>query len=408
MLQGKTIILGVTGCIAAYKSATLVSRLKDLGADVWVVMTKEATELVCPLTFRALSGNPVVTNLFSQELAGLPVPHISLAQKADLIVIAPCTANMIGKIAYGIADDPLTTIVMASKAGKLIAPAMNGQMWRNPIVSENVNKLKDLKYLFIGPEEGKLACGDSDIGRMSEPEKIIEKVIGLLGPSTSSGQVGKVELKGKHVLVTAGGTREAIDPVRCLTNRSSGKMGYALAQAARERGATVTLVSAPTNLKAPLDIKLVKVESAGGMLEAVLDHYNNANAVIMAAAVADFRPAVNSKKKIKKLEHRAQNTEHRIELEETPDILKTIAKQKGRKGRILVGFALETDNLIANARKKLKEKDLDLIIANGHKTFDSDSIKFSIIDKKGKVEDYPEQPKDQAAHAILDRVLGLM
>jgi len=401
MLQGKTIVLGVTGCIAAYKSATIVSRLKDLGAEVWVAMTKEATQLVGPLTFRTLSGNPVITDLFSQgmnhlgsyqEIINTPVPHVSLAEKADLIVIAPCTANIIGKMAQGIADDPLTTVVMAGAARKLIAPAMNCNMWRNPIVVKNVQSLKLLGYELIGPVEGKLACGEEDIGRMSEPEEIIDKIIQLLIP--------KQDLKGKSILVTAGGTREAIDPVRYISNHSSGKMGYAIAQAARERGATVTLISANVNLSSPLDIKPVKVESAAGMLEAVLNYSNNADAVIMAAAVADYRPAKTNPNKIKRVESR-------IEIEETEDILKVIAKQKERKGRILVGFALETEKLIENAKMKLKEKDLDVIIANDDSTFGSDSAKVSIIYKNGKVDDLPKLPKSEVANRILNAILRL-
>ncbi|MFH1683313.1 MAG: bifunctional phosphopantothenoylcysteine decarboxylase/phosphopantothenate--cysteine ligase CoaBC [Candidatus Margulisiibacteriota bacterium] len=396
MLKDKTIILGVASSIAAYKACEIVSRLKKLEADVWVVMTKEAAKLVTPLTFRTLSGNPVITDLFSEELSQLPVPHISLTKKAAAVIIAPCTANIIGKLANGIADDPLTTICLASNAKKLLAPAMNCEMWRNPIVVENVKKLKELNFDFIGPEEGKLACGDEDIGRMSEPEEIVGKLVGLL--------VGEQDLKGKHVLVTAGGTKEAIDPVRYISNRSSGKMGYALARAARARGATVTLISANGHMPDPLDIKTVKVESAGGMLEAVLGHYNNAHAVIMAAAVSDFAPKLKTKKsKLKSKESKID-----LELNPTQDILKTIAGQKGRKGRVLVGFALETDDLIENAKKKLKDKNLDLIVANDDSTFDSNSIKFSIIDKTGKVSDHPQQPKAQAAQVILDRVTTLI
>jgi len=399
MLQGKTIILGITGCIAAYKSAAIVSRLKDLGAEVWVVMTKEATQLVGPLTFRTLSGNPVVIDLFSQEILNTPVPHVSLAEKADLIVIAPCTANIIGKMAQGIADDPLTTVVMAGAARKLIAPAMNCNMWRNRRVMANVESLKKDGFEFIGPVEGKLACGDEDIGRMSEPEEIIDKIIQLLIP--------KQDLKGKSILVTAGGTREAIDPVRFISNRSSGKMGYAIAQAARERGAMVTLISANVNLSSPLDIKPIKVETAADMLEAVLDYSTNANAVIMAAAVADYRPTKANSNKVKKVESRKLKVENRIELEETEDILKTVSRQKGRNGRILVGFALETENLIENAKLKLKEKDLDMIIANDDSTFGSESAKVSIVYRNGKVDDLPKLPKSEVANIILNAILRL-
>ncbi len=388
MLKGKTVILGVTGCIAAYKSASIVSRLKDLGAEVWVAMTKEATELVGPLTFRTLSGNPVILDLFSQEIINTPVPHVSLAEKADLIVIAPCTANIIGKLASGIADDALTTVVVASTAKKLIAPAMNCNMWRNPVVKENINRLRGVGYEVVGPVEGKLACGDEDIGRMSEPEEIIEKIIELLA--------AKQDLKGKHILVTAGGTREAIDPVRYISNHSSGKMGYAIARAARERGASVTLISANVDLPSPQGIKPVKVESAAGMLEAVLEYYNNADAVIMAAAVGDFK-VKSQKSKVKKNEG-----EFDLKLEKNVDILKTIAGQKGRKGRKLIGFALETENLVGNAKAKLKEKDLDLIVANGPENFGSDSAKITIIARNGKIEELPVLTKLEVAHKILN------
>lgn len=397
MLKDKTIVLGVSGSIAAYKACEIVSRLKKLEAEVWVTMTEEATKLITPLTFRTLSGNPVITNLFSEELSSFSVPHISLAKRASLIIIAPCTANIMGKLAGGMADDALTTIALASSAKKLIAPAMNSEMWRNPIVVKNVKTLKELKYIFIGPEEGKLACGEEDIGRMAEPEEIVDKLVSLLVP--------KQDLKGKHILVTAGGTREAIDPVRYISNRSSGKMGYAIARAARERGANVTLISGPTDLDAPLDIKPIRVESAGGMLEAVLDYYNNADVVIMAAAVSDYRPRKPLNRKVKKGSVRSPYWT--IELEQTEDILGTISRQKGRRGRILVGFALETENIVDNAKQKIKEKGLDLIVANADLTFEGDSIKFAIIDKKGQVEDYPEQPKEQAAHIILDKILNL-
>ena len=396
MLKGKTIILGISSSIAAYKACEIVSRLKKLEAEVWVVMTEEAAKLVTPLTFRTLSGNPVITDLFSPELSSFPVPHISLTKRADLLIIAPCTANILGKLANGIADDPLTTMALACPVKKIIAPAMNPEMWRNPIVGENVKKLKELNYLFIGPEEGKLACGEEGLGRMSEPDEIVGELVSLLVP--------KQDLKGKHILVTAGGTREAIDPVRYISNRSSGKMGYAVACAARERGASVTLISGPTNLDAPLDIKPIKVESAGGILEAVLDYYNNAHAVIMAAAVADFTPEIKNKKA--KIKNKESNIA--LKLEPTQDILKTIAKQKGRKGRVLVGFALETDNLIENAKKKLKEKDLDLMIANDNSTFDSETIEFAMIGRDGKNTRFPQQPKDRAAHLILDRVKDLI
>jgi len=404
MFHGKTIIVGVTGGIAAYKSCDLVSSLKKLGADVWVVMTKEAAELVTPLTFRTLSGNLVITSLFSEDLSTIPVPHIALTDQADLFIIAPCTANVIGKLANGIADDPLTTMAMACPKLKILAPAMNNNMWTNQAVLENVQKLSRMNYELIGPEVGRLACGTNDIGRMSEPEDIIRFIARKLNL--------KQDFSGRQILVTAGGTREAIDAVRYISNRSSGKMGYALAKAARERGAKVTLVSS-SNLPAPLDISPVKVESADEMLEAVLDYYNQSDTVVMSAAVADFKyVAANfsspssthgglktAATKIKKTKQTLQ-----LQLEPTQDILAMVSKQKNRKDKTLVGFALETDDLIANAKKKLKEKDLDLIVANDPSTFDGEQIKYSIIDRKGAVSEYPRQPKDQAAHVILNHI----
>ncbi|MGB9613206.1 MAG: bifunctional phosphopantothenoylcysteine decarboxylase/phosphopantothenate--cysteine ligase CoaBC [Candidatus Margulisiibacteriota bacterium] len=392
MLKGKTIILGVTSSIAAYKACPLVCRLKDLGAEVWVVMSQKATELVGPLTFRTLSGNPIITNLFSPELCNLP--HISLTKKAELMVIAPATANIIGKIAQGIADDALSTFALAFSGKKLIAPAMNGNMWKNPAVVKNVEVLKQLGWEFIGPVKGKLACEEEDVGRMAEPEEIVEKIVNTLAPLQ--------DLKGRHFLITAGGTREKIDPVRYLSNYSSGKMGYALAQAARERGASVVLISANVKLPPPADLKPIFVESAAGMLEAVLDYYNNADAVIMAAAVSDFRP------KIQKVKIKRKDSGVNLELEPTIDILKEIARQKGRKKRILVGFALETEELVEKAKAKLKAKDLDLIVANDPSSFGADAARVSIIDRQGKVENLPLLPKIEIAHKVLDKVKELI
>ena len=397
MLKGKTVVVGVTGGIAAYKTCEVVSRLVKLGADVWVVMTKEAVELVTPLTFRTLSNNPVIINLFDPGLSSLPIPHITVSEKADLVLIAPCTANVIGKLAGGIADDALTTMVMAANTPKIIAPAMNPNMWNNPVVGENVEKLKKLKYAFIGPCEGRLACGVEDIGRMAEPEEIVAMVLCRL--------VKKQDLKGKHVLVTAGGTREAIDPVRYISNRSSGKMGFAIAEAARERGAEVTLISAPTNLADPDGVKIVKIETAAEMLVAVEEKYPTTDVVVMAAAIADFRLIEVPKEKIKKAVSRKPLV---IGIEPTDDILKTLAKRKDRKGKIHVGFALETDDPIKNAKQKLKEKDLDFIVVNDPSTFDSDMIKFALLDNNSKNRELLKQSKQQASNCILDKVLALM
>jgi len=394
MLKGKVIILGVTGGIAAYKSCSIVSRLKDMGTEVWVVMTKEATKLVAPLTFRTLSGNPVVLDLFCAE--GAPasgaVPHISLAEKADLILIAPATANIIGKIACGIADDALTTIVMASRAKKMIAPAMNCNMWRNPILQENIEKLKMLDFNFIGPEEGKLACGDSDIGRMSEPKNIIEQVVRLLGI--------RQDFKGKQILITAGSTREAIDPVRFISNRSSGKMGYAIAEAAHLRGANATLISGPTQLDPPNGVKVINIISAKEMHEAVMKNKDGQDAIIMAAAVADYRPSISFFQKLKK-----ESETYNLKLLKTPDILNELGLSKN--GSLLVGFAAETENIEENAKEKLIKKNLDLIIANDAAAFESDASQVKIIDRTGNVESTPELPKLEIANKILDAVLRL-
>lgn len=392
MLNGKTVLLGVTGGIAAYKSATLVSRLKDLGADVWVVMTKEAAQLVGPLTLRTLSGNPVLTDLFSDDVARTPVPHIALADRADLLVIAPGTANIIGKLACGLADDALTTLALATRAKKMIAPAMNCNMWRNQLVGENVAKLKSLNWEFIGPEEGKLACGESDIGRMTEPEEIAEKIAALLG--------GRRDLKGKRFLITAGGTREAIDPVRYISNRSSGKMGYALAEAALRRGAEVTLVSGPSQLQPPAGANHIPVESAREMHEAVMGNKGEQFAIIMAAAVADYRPTVTYWQKMKKSEESLD-----LPLSRTADILAALGQIKN--GSRLIGFAAETNDHVENAREKLARKNLDMIVVNDIAAFDANVSELTIIDRDGKIEALPELTKQEAAQRILDAILRL-
>jgi phosphopantothenoylcysteine decarboxylase / phosphopantothenate---cysteine ligase len=387
MFKDKTIIVGVTGGIAAYKSADLVSKLKQAGADVWVVMTKEAAKLVTPLTFRTLSRNPVITDLFSDELSNIPVPHITLSEKADLIIVAPATANIIGKFAQGIADDPLTTIVMASKAPKLIAPAMNKNMWANAIVQENVKKLLGAGCQLLGPEVGWLACGDEGIGRMVEVAQILKRAEEIL-------EKGK-DLKGVRILVTAGGTREAIDPVRFIGNRSSGKMGYAVARAAVERGASVTLITTPTQIEKPVNCKIITVETASQMKQAVTVEARRSDAVVMAAAIADYKPTQSSKIKIKKYSSKVK-----IEMQKTDDILAGLGKNKGNK--VLIGFALETNDLIKNAKKKLQEKNLDLIIANDESAFDADESKVTFIYADGRVEKLGRVTKSITADKLLD------
>lgn len=405
MLKGKTIILGVTGCIAAYKSCEIVRELKKLGADVWVAMTKEAAKFVAPLTFRTLSQNPVVTDLFSPELSSQPVPHISLTDKADLILISPATANIIGKVAQGIADDALSTMVVACKAPVVFAPAMNSSMWQNPVVKENVAKLMKLGYKFIEPEAGPLACGDVGIGRLAAVDKIVSVVCKVLS-SPAVGGTGKLDLAGVKILVTAGPTREAIDPIRFISNRSSGKMGYAIAEAALDRGANVTLISGPTQIESPEGVKFIRIEKAGEMKQEIDRLIDGVDVLIMAAAVSDYRPKKFGQKKIKRSTEKLA-----MELESTPDILKGI-RSKGKGTRVIVGFAAETENLIENAKRKLKEKDLDLIVANdvglAGAGFDEDTNIVSIISQDGDVEELPKMVKIEVAQRILDKVKTLL
>lgn len=391
-IKGKTIVLGVTGGIAVYKAAELTRLLIKAGANVHVVMTKGAAEFVTPLTFQTLSKNPVHTEMFSL-MQEAEVGHISLADNADLFVIAPATANTIGKIANGIADDLLTTSIMATRAPVLLAPAMNCNMYDNPIVQWNMKKLKGYGYHFIDSETGELACGYEGKGRMAEPSDIMEEIEAILSPK---------DLKGERILITAGPTFEAIDPVRFIGNRSSGKMGYALARMALRRGADVTLISGPSSLKPPRGSRFIAVESAEEMKKAVISNFKGATAVIMAAAVADYRPSKASSEKIKK-----GKGAFSIDLKKTSDILLEIGKKKGK--RLLIGFAAETGNLVANARKKLKEKNLDLIVANNIKEpgagFGSDTNIVTIIDKKGNIEELPKMPKEEVAWKVLDWVI---
>jgi phosphopantothenoylcysteine decarboxylase/phosphopantothenate--cysteine ligase len=394
MLKGKKIVLGVTGGIAAYKSAELVRELVRSGAEVFVVMTRSAQAFITPLTFQTLSGNKVTTELFSL-IEESEIGHISLADRADLLVIAPATANTIGKIAGGIADEMLTTIVMATKAPVLLAPAMNVHMWENPICQENIQKLRVRGIHFIDPEAGELACGYEGKGRLTEIPAIVEEIRSILSPK---------DLAGETLLVTAGPTEEPIDPVRFLSNRSSGKMGFALARAARLRGAQVILVSGPSVLPAPFGIKFIPVRTAVEMREAVLENLAQASVLAMAAAVSDYRPRGTSPEKIKK-----SGAEWTLPLELNPDILCEAGQRKGK--RLLIGFAAETENLLANARKKLKEKNLDLIVANDVSLpgagFAVDTNIAKLIDPSGKVEELPLMSKEDLADRVLDRVLLL-
>ncbi|MEK7313352.1 MAG: bifunctional phosphopantothenoylcysteine decarboxylase/phosphopantothenate--cysteine ligase CoaBC [Deltaproteobacteria bacterium] len=387
MLNNKNVILGVTGGIAAYKALELIRLLKKEGSNVFPVMTDCAAEFVTPLSLSTLACNPVARDMFA-ESPGAGISHIELAEKADIVVVAPITANTIGKVACGIADNLLTTIIMATQVPKVFAPAMNSNMYENRLVRANVEKLKALGYLFVEPEEGELACGWEGKGRLANVSDIVEAIKEALS---------KKDLLGEKVLVTAGATREPIDPVRFVSNASSGKMGYAIARAAKRRGAEVALVSGPSYLPAPPGITLVKVESAEEMREAAIKYFERSTVVIMAAAVSDFKPKKSYPKKVKKGEVLT------IELERTPDILKEMGSVK--KGQLLVGFALETDNLIENAKQKLRDKNLDMVIANPPLGLSSEVNEVTIIDSSGKMVCLPLIAKDELAEMILDKVV---
>ncbi len=394
MLKDKTIVLGITGGIAAYKAVDLASKLTQAGARVEVVMTEAATKFVTPLTFRNITGRPVVTDMF--EMASeYSEEHIALAEIADVVVVAPATANSIARLAAGIADNMLGTVILATAAPVIIAPAMNDVMYANRVTQENLNKLKGRNFTIIEPEHGRLASGKTGKGRLPETPRIIEVIERVLGQ--------REDLAGRRIVVTAGGTQEPIDPVRHIGNRSSGKMGYALAEAARDRGALVTLVTAPATLPAPGGMEVVRVRTAVEMKKAVEAAVKKADALVMAAAVADYRPKRTAKAKIKKEATGGLD----MELIRTPDILGEV------KGNFIkVGFAAESENMVANATKKLKEKNLDLIVANditaADSGFDVDTNRVTIIDKAGKAEELPLMSKREVAEKVLDRVKGMM
>ena len=395
-LAGKKIVLGVTGGIAAYKSAEIVSRLRHLGAEVHVIMTENAAKFVAPLTFQTLSANPVVTDTFATPETW-NVEHVALAKLADIFVIAPATANILAKMACGIADDMLSTTVLATKAPILAAPAMNTGMWTAPATAQNVETLRNRGVHIIGPGSGMLACGDEGAGRMSEPEEIVAEIERILA--------AKADLQGLKVLVTAGATRERLDPVRFLTNDSSGKMGFALAEAARDRGAEVTLVKGSTTAKVPSGVRIVEAESAADLLRAMKKEAGRQDIVIQAAAVADYRPATFSKTKIKKKAGEALT----VTLEENPDIAKAVGAMK-KKGQILAGFAAETDHVVKHAKEKLAAKNLDLIVANDVTRpgagFNTDTNIVTLI-TADRTEDLPIMTKRAAAEIILDRILEI-
>lgn len=395
MLTGKTIVLGVTGSIAAYKIANLASMLVKLNADVHVIMTQNATHFITPMTFETLTNNKCIVDTFDRNF-NFDVKHVSLAKLGDLFLVAPCTANVIGKVANGICDDMLTTTIMATKAPVLFSPAMNTRMWENPILQDNIQKLKHYGYTIIEPVEGRLACGDIGSGKMPSEEVLLEHILLHLAKDK--------DLKGKKILVTAGPTQEAIDPVRYITNYSSGKMGYAIAKMAVLRGAEVTLVSGPVSIQPFAGIQTVPVVSAADMYEAVTSRSADQDIIIMCSAVADYTPAHYNDQKVKK-----QDGELSIDLTRTNDILAWLGKNK-KKGQILVGFSMETEHLIENSRDKLTKKQADLICANSiakeQTGFAVDTNQVTLITQAGLVE-LPLCSKEETANLILDHITSL-
>ena len=395
MLEGKTVLLGVTGSIAAYKIAYLASALKKRHADVHVLMTRNATNFINPITFESLTGNKCLVDTFDRNFQ-FQVEHVSIAKKADVVMIAPASANVIGKLAHGIADDMLTTTIMACKCKKFISPAMNTNMFENPVVQDNLKILEHYGYEVIAPASGYLACGDTGAGKMPEPETLlayIEREIAW-----------EKDLAGKKILVTAGPTQEAIDPVRYITNHSSGKMGYAIAKVAMLRGADVTLVSGRTAIEPPLFVKTVPVVTARDMYEAVTSVSDEQDVIIKAAAVADYRPAYVSSEKVKKSDGQMS-----MELERTDDILKYLGEHK-RPGQFLCGFSMETQNMLSNSRAKLTKKNLDMVAANNVKTkgagFQGDTNVLTLITQDEEVS-LQLMSKEDAAAKILDKILML-
>ena len=395
MLKGKTVLLGITGSIAAYKIAYLASALHKLHADVHVLMTENATNFINPITFETLTGNKCLVDTFDRNFQ-FQVEHVSIAKKADVVMIAPASANVIGKLANGLADDMLTTTVMACRCQKSLAPAMNTAMYENPVVQDNIRKLKNYGYEVITPASGYLACGDTGAGKMPEPETLLEYIL--------KEAAFQKDLAGKKLLVTAGPTQEAIDPVRCLTNHSSGKMGYAIAKMAMLRGAEVTLVSGPTAIEPPLFVKVVPVTSARDMFEAVTGLSDEQDIIIKAAAVADYRPKQVSEDKVKKKDDQAS-----IELERTDDILKYLGQHK-KQGQFLCGFSMETRDMLRNSRAKLEKKNLDMVAANNLKVegagFQGDTNVLTLITQDEEVS-LPLMSKEDAALKILDKILLL-
>lgn len=391
-MKGKKVVLGVCGGIAAYKAAELVRLLVKAEVHTIVAMTKNATRFVTPLTFGALSGHRVIWDMWAEP--GTPMDHITLGQASDLIIIAPATANFIAKAAHGVGDDFLSTLILAATAKILICPSMNSQMFKHPTVQENLKRLRARKITVMEPGYGQLACRVDGPGRLPEPQDIMELVLDMLS---------KADLKGLKILVTAGPTQEPVDPVRYISNRSSGKMGYAIAQTARRRGASVTLISGPTNLTPPFGVEYHAIKTAQQMRDAVFEHRPKADIIIKAAAVSDYRPRANAGHKIKK----GANSLN-LELVRNPDILRELASEKGKPPCLLVGFAAETENLLAHAKQKLKSKALDMIVANDVSRedagFETDTNLVKIVYKDGQVEEVPLMTKLQVADVLLDRI----
>ena len=395
MLKGKTVLLGVTGSIAAYKIAYLASALKKLHAQVHVLMTRNATNFINPITFETLTGNKCLVETFDRNFQ-FQVEHVSIAKQADVVMVAPASANVIGKLAHGIADDMLTTTVMACKCKKIISPAMNTNMYENPVVQDNLKILKHYGYEVIEPASGYLACGDTGAGKMPEPETLKEHILREIAREK--------DLKGQKLLVTAGPTQESIDPVRYITNHSSGKMGYAIAREAMLRGAEVTLVSGPCAITPPPFIKVVPIVTARDMFEAVTSVSREQDIIIKAAAVADYRPAVVYNEKVKK-----KDGQMSIELEKTDDILQYLGEHK-QPGQFLCGFSMETQNMIGNSRAKLQKKNLDMVAANNLKVagagFQGDTNVLTLITQDEDVS-LQLMSKEDAAGLILDKILSL-
>lgn len=393
LLKNKTVILGITGSIAAYKMANVASTLSKMGCNVQVIMTKNAQEFIAPLVFESLTGNKCITDTFDRNIS-YNVAHISLAKRADLFMVAPASANVIGKIVGGIADDMLTTTIMACHCPKLIAPAMNTAMYENPIVQNNLKQLKSFGYKIIDPAMGILACKDVGIGKLPDEDLLINHIVREIAYPK--------DLTGKKVLITAGPTCEAIDPVRYITNHSSGKMGYALAKAAMLRGADVTLITGKTALTPPAFVKVIPVVSASEMCAEVMDHFEDTDIVIKAAAVADFKPKDYSQEKIKKRDGQPE-----IKLLPTIDILKTIGEKK-RSDQFVCGFSMETENMIENTTEKLKRKNVNMMVANNLKEkgagFNTSTNRVTII-TSDKIEELPLLSKDAVAHRVLHAIL---